>query len=77
MTTAQSGIPIEVVTADPRGIDTDLVVFPVFERELSRDHVWAGASGGEVERAVASGEFKGKLYELFVTPKQLPSPSGG
>ena len=67
MTLAQKISRVELTTADPRSVDTDLIVLPAFENEAC-DSEWARASGGEIERAAASGEFKGKPYELFVTP---------
>ena len=73
MSISQASAPIEVARADPRTIDTDLVVLPVFEHEFPRASIWERATGGDVERAVASGEFKGKVYELFVTPAVDPA----
>src|SRR5205814_7064032 len=47
----------------------DLLAIPVFEKD---DFASVGgvdaATGGEVSRAFQSGEFTGKLYELFFTP---------
>jgi leucyl aminopeptidase len=73
MSISQTAAPIGVSLADPRTVDTDLVVLPVFEHESPGDRAWARATGGSVERAVASGEFKGKIFELFVTPAIDPT----
>jgi leucyl aminopeptidase len=73
MDMSKTAAPIEVTTADPRTVDTDLVVLPVFEREFPEDTEWARATGGDVQRAIASGEFTGKTYELFVTPTVDPT----
>jgi leucyl aminopeptidase len=69
MTMVQNGLTIDVVAAPLDTIDTDLVVLPVFENEpLSSEHPFVAATGGEVTRALASGEFKAKLFDLFVSP---------
>ena len=60
--------PIEVSREDPRTIDTDLAVLPVFENECPLDGDWARAAGEEFGRAVASGEFRGRPYDLLVAP---------
>jgi leucyl aminopeptidase len=73
MDMSMTATPIEVTPANPRTVDTDLVVLPVFEQELPEDSDWARAAGGDIQRAIASGEFKGKAYELFVTPTVDPA----
>jgi leucyl aminopeptidase len=61
---------IRLLTDSPASIDADLIVFPAFERE----DVAAAVPGidestrGEISRALASGEIRGRLYEFFVTP---------
>jgi leucyl aminopeptidase len=61
--------PVPVLPAPPGDIETDLLVFPVFEAEDPRGrHRLDEATGGEVGRATASGEFRGKLYQMFLTP---------
>jgi leucyl aminopeptidase len=50
-------------------LEADLVVLPWFEGE--RPDAIAGlddASGGEAGRAIASEEFQGRAFDLFVTP---------
>jgi leucyl aminopeptidase len=69
MTMVQSGVTVDVVAAPFDTIDTDLLVLPVFETEsLPGEHPLVAATGGEVARALASGEFKGKPFELFFSP---------
>jgi len=61
---------IRLLTGEPGSIDTDLLVVPAFENE-ALDGAIPGldaATGGEVGRARASGEIRGRLYDLFVTP---------
>jgi leucyl aminopeptidase len=58
-----------VTTRAARDIDTDLVVIPVFEEDdLADIGDVDAASGGEISRARARGEFKGKLYDVLSTP---------
>jgi leucyl aminopeptidase len=61
--------PAVALTAEPTGdIAADLLAIPVFEDDDFTDlpHLDA-ASDGEVGRARASGEFKGKAFDLFVS----------
>ena len=59
---------IDVTTADAAAVDADLLVVPFFEAEPSETvSLLDRATGGEVGRALASGEVRGKLYDLFVT----------
>src|SRR5687768_17916127 len=61
--------PAVAVTPRPAGdLASDLLVLPVFEDDDLADEDFDRASGGEVARARARGEFTGKLYELFLTP---------
>jgi leucyl aminopeptidase len=56
-------------TALPASVQADLLFIPVFERDDRLNDV-AGvdaATGGDWAQATSSGEFKAKLYELFVT----------
>jgi leucyl aminopeptidase len=61
---------IRFVTSGPASLDTDLLVVPAFDGEVLTDSMPAldDATGGEVGRALASGEIRGRLYECFVTP---------
>ena len=59
---------ITLTTKVSRDIEVDLLIFPVFEDDTLADEAdLDGASGGEVGRARARGEFKGKAFDLFVT----------
>ncbi len=60
---------VAVTTRAAREIDTDLVIIPVFEEDdLGDVDDLDAASGGEVGRARARGEFKGKAFDVFSTP---------
>ncbi|MBI3400059.1 MAG: leucyl aminopeptidase [Acidobacteria bacterium] len=67
--------PIVCVGGPLSGIETDLLVVPWFEDDAPAGGPGApggpgidAASGGEVSRALASGEFQAKAYEWFLTP---------
>ncbi|MEO5742942.1 MAG: leucyl aminopeptidase [Vicinamibacterales bacterium] len=50
-------------------MDTDLVIAAGFEAELTTLAAgWSDPTGGEIDRAIASKEFTGKLFETLVTP---------
>ena len=71
MTDIRSEPILKVTTAAPPDVATDLLVVPMFaEDSLSEAQldVLNRATGGEVGRARASGEFRPKANELFVTP---------
>src|ERR1700674_4579148 len=68
MTIGQQSPPVDVFVGDPRTLDTDLVVLPVFEGENTGQEQWSQATNGELARATGSKEFTGKLYEFFATP---------
>ena len=61
---------IRFVTSGPGSVDIDLLVVPVFDGEALAESMPAldAATGGEVGRATATGEIRGRLYEFFVTP---------
>src|SRR4051812_10297887 len=61
---------VRLSTEAPAEVDTDLLIVPAFDGEAVADTLPAidQATGGEVTRATASGEMKGRLYEIFVTP---------
>lgn len=59
---------MDVVTGDPRTADADLVIVTSFEAQTSPLAAWASATNSEIDRAIASKEFSGKLYEAFFTP---------
>jgi leucyl aminopeptidase len=53
----------------PEELDVDLLVVPAFESPAAGEEAWVDeACGGAVARARASGEFRGKLYDVFLTP---------
>jgi leucyl aminopeptidase len=61
---------IRLVTGNPALADTDLIIAPVFDGEAVTDSLPAldAATSGEARRATASGEFKGRLGDFFLTP---------
>jgi leucyl aminopeptidase len=59
---------MDIFAGDPRSADTDLVIVTAFEAQASALADWSPATGGEIDRAVASKEFIGKLFEMFFTP---------
>jgi leucyl aminopeptidase len=63
-------VPAMLATiAEPRQADADLLAIPCFEGDDLRDLVGLDdATAGEVRRALSSGEFSGKLFEVFLTP---------
>jgi leucyl aminopeptidase len=68
MATVQKVSRVDLIQNDPASVDVDLLAVPAFERESRPDPALNDATGGEIGRAWASGEFTGKPYELFVTP---------
>src|SRR5258708_19579244 len=69
MASATNSAAIMCVGSPLAAVDSDLLVVPWFEGEgPSVDVSFDEATGGELGRAVASREFSGRLYELFVTP---------
>ena len=69
MADGQKSNPMDVFAGDPRSADTDLVIVAAFEGEASTlVPRWSEPTGGEIDRAIASKEFSGKLFETFVTP---------
>ena len=69
MTSVQNAVAVEVVATQPSAVDTDLLIRPVFEAEpVTGDDLFSVATAGEVSRASASGEFPGKLFDLFFAP---------
>ena len=61
---------VRLVTGSLASVDTDLLVIPAFEDEVVADALPAidRATRGEVKGATASGEIRGRLFEVFVTP---------
>src|SRR4051794_33488323 len=74
MATAAVFSRLHCVGASLSATEGDVLVMPWFEGDAP--HAVAGldqASGGELARALASGEFSGRLYECFVTAVLDPS----
>jgi leucyl aminopeptidase len=61
---------VALSTAPLADVDTDLLILPIFEGEhpLPTMPGLSEATGGAVDRALASREVQGKPYELFLTP---------
>ena len=69
MTEGQISKPMDVFIGEPRSADTELVIVAAFEGEAAAlTGEWSAPTGGEVDRAVASKEFGGKLFEMLLTP---------
>jgi leucyl aminopeptidase len=69
MQTVHSVPAVALNTASAGQGSSELLVIPVFEQDDLGDVAGLdAATGGEVSRARTSGEFRGKLYELFFTP---------
>jgi leucyl aminopeptidase len=62
------------ISADPATIDVDVLFIPAWTAaDTLGDMPWlAGATGDEVRRARESAEYRGKLFETFVTPVVSP-----
>jgi leucyl aminopeptidase len=58
----------------PAEIEADLLVLPVFEDAIPADEATVDdGTGGALGRARASGEFRGKLFDTFLTPSAWKS----
>src|SRR5687768_14919294 len=69
MPTTASAASVALTSGNLSDIQTDLLVVPVFEGE-SLPAAVAGldeAAGGALGRAAASGEFRGRSFEFFLT----------
>ena len=61
--------PIACTAAPLSAVDTDLLVVPWFEGQAPAAMAALDeATGGEIARAIASKEFAGRPYDLFITP---------
>ena len=68
MRTAYTTPHVALTTGPTAEIDADLLVIPVFEDDdLADEPGLDAAAGGEVARARGRGEFKGSLFDVFVT----------
>ncbi len=69
MQTVHSVPAVALSTVPASQISGDLLVIPVFEQDDLGDLPGLdAATDGEIDRARARGEFRGKPYELFITP---------
>ena len=69
MTTGPKSKPMDVLAGDRRSADTDLVIVTAFEEEAAAlTPEWSAPTGGELDHAIGSKEFSGKLFEMLVTP---------
>jgi leucyl aminopeptidase len=59
---------MDVFEGDFKTVDTDLLVVGAFEGQAAELAKWSQPTALEVARAVETGEFSGKLYEIFLTP---------
>jgi len=63
--------PLILAVGPAAAVETDVLVFPIFEGEaLSSGDLRAAdeATGGALGRALASGEIRGRLYDVHITP---------
>ena len=68
MLTVHQTPSITLATKSSGEIETDLLIFPVFEDDSFPDEAdLDAASGGELAAALARHEITGKAYELFFT----------
>ena len=72
MASTASAVPVALKAARPADIETDLLFVPVFEgeRPSAAAEGMDEATRGEADGAAARGEFRGRLYELFLTPAE-------
>jgi leucyl aminopeptidase len=62
-------VEVAVASAPPSSLDSDWLFIPIGRRETSLPIEGVdAATGGELSRAMASGEFTAKDYHVFVTP---------
>jgi leucyl aminopeptidase len=64
------GNTVTLVTSAPADVETDLLVVPVLEDENVPQAIpgLSQATGGAIDKALATREVQGKPYELFLTP---------
>jgi leucyl aminopeptidase len=68
MSDGKNSKSMEVFAGDPRHIDTDLLVVAAFEEQVQPLASWSAPTRSDIDRAIGSREFTGKLYETFFTP---------
>lgn len=73
MTTTHTSGSIGLHAGSPDQVDADLLIVPCFEDASNVPAGLDAAIGGELTRAMSSGEFKGKPYDLMLTPVVNPA----
>src|SRR3990170_3689600 len=69
MDSAHMGAELQVSAGPASVVDTEILAVPVFEDDPPGDVAdFSEATGGELARAMAAGEFTGKLHDVFLTP---------
>jgi leucyl aminopeptidase len=59
---------LSLVSAPPSDIDTELLIFPIFEEDAADDvDGLEAATAGHISRALSTGELRGRPYEFFLT----------
>jgi leucyl aminopeptidase len=59
---------VEASAAPARDVETDALVVPVFEQDDLSDVGEVAQPGGEIDSAVGSLEFTGRLYDVYQVP---------
>jgi leucyl aminopeptidase len=70
MVQSTSSPVVTLATSAVAEVESDLIILPMFEGEsvVSAVPGLSDATGGAIDRALASTEIQGKPYELFLTP---------
>ena len=69
MRSAHTTPDVSVSARPPDELDAEILVAPVFESAAAGDDAWLDEGcGGALARARTSGEFRGRLYDTFITP---------
>jgi len=59
---------LSLASAPPADIDTELLIFPIFEEDGADDvNGLEAATAGHLRRALSTGELRGRPYEVFLT----------
>jgi leucyl aminopeptidase len=64
----EKSAPMDVFAGNPLQVETDLLAVTAFETQAGALKEWSVVTAGEIDRAIASTEFTGKLHEMFFTP---------
>ena len=60
---------VAVSARRPDELDADILVIPVFESPADGEDAWIDEGcGAALARARSTGEFQGKLFDIFITP---------